>query len=562
MRVVIEESWNFAIGGVQQCCNLAGGLHHAGVHGMLKFPTPAGVATIRMQEMEPIKCMQIFKGSSDIVVHDNVYVSPNPKYPDQRSQIGATLSTNAKDTLCKLLQANIDVFVGDPSDMTGVPREIAQHRLNVNPNITPVVQKKRAMALERSEFLDNELQRLVDASIMKKVKYQTWVANPVMVKKADESWRMCVDYKDINKACPKDNYPLPKMDCKVKSLSGFQFLSFLDAYRGYQQIPMAETDEGKTAFFTNKGIFCYTKMPFGLKNAGATYQQTLKGCLSKKDFFWTDEAERAFQYVKAFLKEFPALTAPIPGETLTVYLAASSEAISSVLIADSGKTQMPVYYVSKVLQNGEVKYPAMEKLIYAFVHAARRLRRYFQEHPIQVFMDQPIKHVLTRPEISGRMAKWAIELGEHEITFLPRHSVNSQVIADFLVELPSDMTKQGETTVTRREMDEFWELYKDGESSEEGAGIRILLVSPNGEEITYAIRLKFAASYNEAEYEALIAGLRLAKSIDVRQLTAYIDSQLVASQLNGSFEARDTSMQKYLELTKTLTNTFTAFEIK
>ncbi|XP_071694804.1 uncharacterized protein [Rutidosis leptorrhynchoides] len=124
------------------------------------------------------------------------------------------------------------------------------------------------------------------------------------------------------------------------------------------------------------------------------------------------------------------------------------------------------------------------------------------------------------------------------------------------------MIKQGESTVIRRETDEFWKLYTDGASSEEGAGIGLLLVSPYGEEITYAIRLKFAALNNEAEYEALIAGLRLAKSIDVRQLTAYVDSQLVASQLNGSFEARDRSMQKYLELTKALTNTFTAFEIK
>ncbi|XP_071739838.1 uncharacterized protein [Rutidosis leptorrhynchoides] len=124
------------------------------------------------------------------------------------------------------------------------------------------------------------------------------------------------------------------------------------------------------------------------------------------------------------------------------------------------------------------------------------------------------------------------------------------------------MIKQGETTVTRRETVEFWELYTDGASSEEGAGIGILLVSPTGEEITYAIQLKFAASNNEAEYEALIAGLRLAKSIDVRKLTAYVDSQLVASQLNGSFEARDTSMQKYLELKKALTNTFKTFEIK
>ncbi|XP_071708631.1 uncharacterized protein [Rutidosis leptorrhynchoides] len=143
------------------------------MHGMLKFPTPVGIATIRTHEMEPVECLQIFKGANHITVHDDGYVSPNPRYPEQRIQIGTTLSGYAKDTLCKLLAANIDVFAWDPSDMTGVPREIAQHQLNVNPNITLVIQKKRAMALEWSEFLDNEVQRLVDAGIMKKVNYQT-----------------------------------------------------------------------------------------------------------------------------------------------------------------------------------------------------------------------------------------------------------------------------------------------------------------------------------------------------------------------------------------------------
>ncbi|XP_071739720.1 uncharacterized protein [Rutidosis leptorrhynchoides] len=282
-------------------------------------------------------------------------------------------------------------------------------------------------------------------------------------KKADGSWRMCVDYKDINKACPKDNYPMPKIDWKVSVTALTRFLS--------------RAADRALPFF-----------------------QMLKGCLTKKDFIWTDEAEKAFQDVKAFLKELPTLTAPIPGETLTI--------------------------PCRLLRGNQLGSNCPQ----------RRLRRYFQTHLIQVFTDQPIKHILTRPEISGKMAKWAIELGEHEITFLPKHSVKGQVIADFLAELPSDMIKQGETTVSRRETDKFWELYTDGVSSEEGADIGLLLVSLNGEEITYAFRLKFATSNNYAEYEALIARLRLAKSIDVRQLTAYIDLQLVASQLNGSFE--------------------------
>ncbi|GJY79940.1 reverse transcriptase domain-containing protein [Tanacetum coccineum] len=103
-----------------------------------------------------------------------------------------------------------------------------------------------------------------------------------MVKKHDGSWRMCVDFKDLNKACPQDGYPLPEIDWKVESLCGYPLKCFLDAYKGYHQIKMAEEDEEKTAFITSQGIFCYTKMSFGLKNAGATYQRLVDRAFQKQ----------------------------------------------------------------------------------------------------------------------------------------------------------------------------------------------------------------------------------------------------------------------------------------
>ncbi|GJV81798.1 reverse transcriptase domain-containing protein [Tanacetum coccineum] len=157
--------------------------------------------------------------------------------------------------------------------MTGVPRQIAEHKLNVRKGCQPVRQKKRGQAAERNVAINDEVSKLVTAGIMREVHYHDWLSNPVMVKKSDNSWRMCVDFKDLNKACPKDGYPLPEIDWKVESLCGFPFKCFLDAYKGYHQIQMAEEDEEKTAFITNQGIFCYTKMPFGLRNAGATYQR-------------------------------------------------------------------------------------------------------------------------------------------------------------------------------------------------------------------------------------------------------------------------------------------------
>ncbi|GJT75888.1 reverse transcriptase domain-containing protein [Tanacetum coccineum] len=163
--------------------------------------------------------------------------------------------------------------VNQPADMTGVPRNIAKHRSNIREGYSPVKQKKRGHAPERNKVIQEEVEKLVDAGIMKEAHYYSWLSNPVMVKKYDGTWRMCVDFKDLNNACPKDCYPLPEIDWKVESLCGYPFKCFLDAYKGYHQIKMAKEDEEKTAFITSQGIFCYSKMPFGLKNAGSTYQR-------------------------------------------------------------------------------------------------------------------------------------------------------------------------------------------------------------------------------------------------------------------------------------------------
>nr|GFB85262.1 reverse transcriptase domain-containing protein [Tanacetum cinerariifolium] len=176
---------------------------------------------------------------------------------------------------CSLLKKNLDIFAWQPSDMTGVPCSVAEHRLNVREGCPLVRQKKRGQAPERTKAIQAEVKKLVEAGIMREVYYHDWLSNLVMVKKHDGSWRMCVDFTDLNKACPQDCYPLSEIDWKVESLCGYPFKCFLDAYKGYHQIQMAAADEEKTAFHTGHGVYCYTKMPFGLKNAGATYQRLM-----------------------------------------------------------------------------------------------------------------------------------------------------------------------------------------------------------------------------------------------------------------------------------------------
>nr|AAT85251.1 putative polyprotein [Oryza sativa Japonica Group] len=181
-----------------------------------------------------------------------------------------------EDALVSFLRANADVFAWRPADMPGVPREVIEHRLAVRPGARPVRQKVRRQAPERQAFIREEVARLLEAGFIREVIHPEWLANPVVVPKANGKLRMCIDYTDLNKACPKDPYPLPRIDQIVDSTAGCDLLCFLDAYSGYHQIRMAREDEEKTAFITPIGTYCYTTMPFGLKNAGPTFQRTTR----------------------------------------------------------------------------------------------------------------------------------------------------------------------------------------------------------------------------------------------------------------------------------------------
>src|SRR4051812_6569007 len=163
--------------------------------------------------------------------------------------------------------------------MPGVPRELAEHKLQVDPKARPVKESLRRFSSEKRKAIGQEIARLLEAGFIKEIFHSEWLANPVMVPKKDKSWRTCVDFHHINKVCPKDHFPLPRIDQIVDSTSGCERLCFLDAYSGYHQIWLYERDEILTAFITPFGCFCYITMPFGLKNAGATYQRMMQNCL-------------------------------------------------------------------------------------------------------------------------------------------------------------------------------------------------------------------------------------------------------------------------------------------
>ncbi|XP_077250975.1 uncharacterized protein LOC143890252 [Tasmannia lanceolata] len=283
--------------------------------------------------------------------------------------------------------------------------------------------------------------------------------------------------------------------------------------------------------------------------------------------------------------------APEPGEELILYLSAGPLAVAAVLIKEESNQQRPIYYVSKVLHDVETRYQRVEKLVCALIMAARKLRPYFQAHTIKVLTGQPLRQILHRPDTSGRLVKWAVELSEFDIKYLPRPAIKAQILADFIAEctvpdpdpglvaVPSPEAEPAvpeprvvfraspppgtESVIAHPVFDEepLWEVYVDGSSNKTGCGAGLVLTGPEDFVLNYALRFGFRASNNEAEYEALIAGMNLAVQTRAQRLRAYCDSQLVVCQIQGVYEAREERMIKYLGRVRSLAVHFKSFEV-
>ncbi|GKV51647.1 hypothetical protein SLEP1_g58282 [Rubroshorea leprosula] len=684
-------------------------------HLCMKFPTPMGIATLRGNQEVARHCYitsvtQPTKGKDqtpeaipqripdnqqvmgvEIIdnrpedetraapVEDVKEVLIDDRDPSRKTQIGTRLNPEERAELIAFLRANNDVFAWTSADMLGIPNSVCQHKLSTNPLKKPVAQKRRLFGGERLQAIKEEVEKPLQAGFVRKVDYCEWVANPVLVKKANSKWRMCIDYTNLNQACPKDCYPMPSIDKLVEAASGNERLSLLDAYSGYHQVPMALEDEEKTSFYAGDAIYCYVMMPFGLKNAGATYQkmvtivfraqigknlevyvddivvkslkaedhlayldetfnnlrknrmrlnpakcifsvesgkflgfmvsrrgievnpekiraiaemeppksvkdiQRLTGrvaalhrfisksadkCLpffkimrsatqkdesgKQKKFEWSQECQAAFEELKSYLSSPPLLTKAVDREILYLYLGISDEAISSVLVKEEARQQKPIYYISSVLHGAELRYPIAEKVALAVVTSARKLRPYFQSHPIIVLTDQPLRQILQKPECSGRLIKWAVELGEFEITFQQRSAIRAQALADFIVECtPCPSIPNPEPN--------DWTLYVDGASSNKGSGAGALLIGLEGYRSEHALKFNFDATNNMAEYEALLLGLQLALELKISAIQIYSDSQLVVNQINSICEVVDPVMVKYVALVAELKCKFQKF---
>ena len=193
--------------------------------------------------------------------------------------------------------------------------------------------------------------------------------------------------------------------------------------------------------------------------------------------------------LKEYLASPPVLCKPQVATPLRLYFSITERAISVVLVQDQDQAQKPIYFVSKVLQGPEVRYQALEKAALAVVFSVRRLCHYFQSFTVLVMIDLPIQKVLKKPDVAGRMVKWAVEFSEYDIKYEPRGPIKGQIFTDFVVELSSEAVQSAG--------DDFrWMLSVDGSSNQLGRGAGVILEGPNGVLIEKSLKFAFKASNN------------------------------------------------------------------
>jgi hypothetical protein len=202
--------------------------------------------------------------------------------PKQTIIISEDLTSHDEERLLSSLSKNKDVFAWSALDLVGVSRSIIEHSLGIDPSVRPKKQWLRKMSDEKTGATKAEVHRLLEAKFIEPVTYTTWLANVVMVQKKNDKWRMCIDFTSLNKACPKDNFPLPRINKIVDSTAGCEVMSLLDCFSSYHQIYMKEEDKASTSFITPFGTYCFIRMPEGLKNVGSTFSRLIRTVLESQ----------------------------------------------------------------------------------------------------------------------------------------------------------------------------------------------------------------------------------------------------------------------------------------
>ncbi|XP_059460363.1 uncharacterized protein LOC132189630 [Corylus avellana] len=350
------------------------------------------------------------------------------------------------------------------------------------------------------------------------------------------------DLHEVFKTLERFNMKLNPTKCAFGVSSG-KFLDYMVSSRGIEANP--EKIQAVLDMQSPKNVKQVQQLTGRIAALNRFISRSTDKCLPffkilRKAFEWFEECEQAFEQLKRYLVSPPLLSRAVPGETLYLYLAVSPTAASAAMIREEEGVQKTVYFISRALHGAEERYVQMEKLAFSLVIASRKLRLYFQAHTINVLTEYPLKKVLRKLDLSGRLVNWAIEISEFDIHFVPRNAIKGQALADFVVEFTNIQDQEDwlkEST---------WVIYMDGSSTKRNGGARVVIITPDGRELKSPLRLEFKTTNNEAEYEAVIAGLGLAQELEAELVEVRSDSQVIVGHIRGEFEAKGTNMKLYL----------------
>ncbi|KAK0581633.1 hypothetical protein LWI29_016189 [Acer saccharum] len=453
--------------------------------------------------------------------------------------------------------------------MPGIDRSVISHNLAVNEKCKPVVQKRRSFNPEKSAAIKEEVSKLLVAGSIREVKYPEWVANVVLVKKKNSQWRMCVDFTDLNKACPKDSFPLPRIDQLVDATAGHETLSFMDAYSGYNQIKMHKPDEEKTAFTINQGLYCYTVMPFGLKNAGVIYQRLVNKMFARQigrnmEVYVDDMLTKSItadKHINDLRETFDVLVR----YRMKLNPAKCVFSISSGrFIAKSTDRCLPFF---KALKKGkgvewnedcERAFQALKD----YLGQAPLLSKPETGETLYTYLsvsEAATSSVLVRQE--ERVQKPIYYTSKALLPTETRTTIKAQAVADFIAEFTELSIEVARMMVEQNKKVFKWQLRVDGSSNTHGNGAGVMVSTPEGDSVECALHFDFKATNNQAEYEALIAGLKVCTVLGADEVEIFSDSQVVVNQVLDEYQARDESMIAYLELAKELLERFKEYKI-
>nr|AAV43984.1 putative polyprotein [Oryza sativa Japonica Group]AAV44059.1 hypothetical protein [Oryza sativa Japonica Group] len=393
--------------------------------------------------------------------------------------ISKNLSSEFRTKLIELLKEFRDCFAWEYYEMPGLSRSIVEHRLPIKPGVRPHQQPPRRCKADMLEPVKAEIKQLYDAGFIRPCRYAEWVSCIVPVIKKNGKVRVCIDFRDLNKATPKDKYPMPVSDQLVDAASGNKILSFMDGNAGYNQIFMAEEDIHKTAFrveVTQRSVNAIQKIKppenktelqemIGKINFVRRFISNLSGRLepftpllrlkADQQFTWGAEQQKALDNIKEYLSSSPVLIPPQKGIPFRLYLSAGEKSIGSVLIQELEGKERVVFYLSRRLLDAETRYSPVEKLCLCLYFSCTRLRHYLLSNECTVICKADVvRYMLSAPILKGRIGKWIFSLTEFDLRYESPKAIKGQAIADFIVEHRDDSIGSVEIAP--------WTLFFDG----------------------------------------------------------------------------------------------------